>query len=131
MNNDIPRQRVKKESKRIDGKVNSLSFDSEEHSVFLEDGSITTKINSNSPVVQGIVSQNTSDIVSQCQTCLNFATAQMHNICQSCSSVVCSICAIEFEKTIACPVCNKALERRRWILIVKKLFIDPFVERVG
>lgn len=125
------RQRVKKESRRIQGKGNSLSFDTEEHSAFLDDGSIATKINIDLPVVQGIVPHDPSEVVGQCQTCLNFATAKMHNICQNCSQVVCSICAKPFEKTVVCPTCKIALERRRWILIAKKIFIDPFVERVG
>jgi hypothetical protein len=122
---------VKRESRRIYGKSNSLTFDIEEHSVFLDDGSIATKVNTDSPVVQGIVSHDASEIVGQCETCLEFATRQRHNICQCCSQVVCSICAKAFEKTVVCPACKEVLERRRWILIAKKIFIDPFVERVG
>ena len=131
MNRNNVRQRMKRESRQIDGKGNTISFDTEEHSAFFGEGSIATKVIMHSPVVQGIVSHELSEIVGQCQTCLNFATAHMHNICQNCSQVVCSICAKSIEKTIVCPPCKKALERRRWILIAKKLFIDPFVERVG
>lgn len=131
MSHNDPRHRMKRESKRIHGKGNSLSFDIEEHSVFLDEGSIATKVNTDSPVVQGILPHDASGIVGQCETCLEFTTRQRHHICQCCSQVVCSICARAFEKIVVCPACKIALKRRRWILIAKKVFIDPFVERVG
>jgi len=130
MSNHNPRQRIKKASSRIDGNNNSLSFDTEEHSVFYDTGDIATKIKSTAPVIQGVVSQDSSKIIGQCQTCLNFATAQMYNTCWNCSKVVCSICAKIFEKNAVCPSCLQILKRRRWVLIAKKIFIDPFVERI-
>lgn len=130
MGQNNPRQRIRLEETRYRGKNGSFVLQNEEHSVFFPDGSIVSRERKESPVAQGIVPHQPTDVVGQCQTCLEFLTADSHRSCANCSQVVCCVCARDFEKNAVCPTCAELLKRRRRILIVKKLLIYPFVQRV-
>lgn len=131
MNNRNARQRIRRFKTRYHGKDGSLVFESDEHSVFFEDGSIASQQTSDSPVLQGIIPHEESDVAGQCQSCRSFATSEMLVLCELCWEMVCLPCACVRESMVVCPPCVKYLQQRRWVLIFRKLFIDPFVEQVG
>jgi len=126
--NRNPRQRIRKEETRFRGDGESTSHKIDEHSVFFDDGSIASKEYEEIQVLQGIIPHHREDIAGQCQSCLDFTTKLI--ICDHCWQAVCLHCAIKRENKIVCPACFRYLEHRRWILILKKLFIEPFVERI-
>lgn len=128
-NNTNPRQRIRKKTTVYRGKGASVEFQNEEYSVFLNDGNIGTREIEEAPVIQGLVSHEPKEVAGQCQSCLNFATREMILICDCCWQVVCRPCAGKREKMKVCPACNRYLRRRRWFLILRKLFIEPFVEK--
>jgi len=125
------RHRVRRDETRYRGDSGSVEFQSEEHSIFQDDGNIASRQRCESPVIQGLVPHEPTDVVGQCQTCQSFATREMIAVCDSCWQVVCRPCASQRQNMTVCPSCAQYLTRRRWILILRKLFIDPFVERVG
>lgn len=128
MRNRNPRQRIRKEETRFTGDGKSATHRTEEHSVFYDDGSIASKESEEAQVLQGIIPHNLEEIAGQCQSCLEFTTKLI--TCEHCWQVVCLPCANQRESQKVCPACYRYLERRRWILILKKLFIEPFVEKV-
>mgnify|MGYP001620014034 CR=1 FL=1 len=130
MNNDRPRQFIRRVEKTFHGKKRSFVFQSEEHSAFLSDGNIISRQRTEAPVLKGVVPHEPNDVAGECQSCLNFATEQMLIICDCCWEVVCLPCAGEREGMRVCPSCAQYLVRRRRTLILRKLFIDPFVEQV-
>ena len=130
MNRVNPRQRIRRFRTRLLGKDRSLLFENEEHSVFLEDGSISSQQSSDTPVIQGLIPHEPEDVAGQCQTCQSFATGEMLVLCELCWEMVCRPCASERDRMVVCPACVKYLERRRWINMLRKLLIEPFVERV-
>ena len=129
MSENNPRQRIRREETRYRGKDGSFVFQNEEHSVFLGEGNILSRGRTETPVAQGVVPHEPTDVVGQCQSCSDFTTKLL--ICDLCWQVVCLPCASERSEMTVCPACAQYLERRRWILILRKLFIEPFVERIG
>jgi len=130
MNNDKPRQFIRRVEKTFHGKKRSFVFRREEHSVFLPDGNIISRQRAEAPVLKGVVPHEPSDVAGECQSCLNFVTEQMLIICDLCWEIVCLPCASQREGMRVCPSCVGYLARRRRTLILRKLFIDPFVEQV-
>lgn len=131
MNHTNPRQRIRRCKTRYLGKDGSLLFESEEHSVFLGDGSIASRQNSDTPVIRGLIPHEPRDVAGECQTCGSFATDKMLVLCELCWETVCRPCASKREGMVVCPACAKYLKRRRWLNILRKLLIEPFAERVG
>lgn len=131
MSRENPRQRIRKESSHFRSKDGSLSFSSEEHSVFFDDGNIASRHDIESPVIKGLTPHQPTDVAGQCQSCLGFVTGEMIAACELCWQIVCRPCASQRNNIIVCPACANYLARRRWVLILRKLFIDPFVERLG
>ena len=129
MNHNNARQRIRREEIRFNGNSESVKFQNEEHSVFLENGNIVSRERRESPVIQGVIPHQPNDIAGQCQSCFGFTTKLI--ICEHCWQVVCLPCASLRKNKKVCPTCFRYLEHRRWILIFRKLFIEPFVERVG
>ena len=129
MNNNNPRQRIRREETCYHGKDGSFVFQNEEHSVFLSDGDIVSRERRETPVIQGVVPHEPTDVAGQCQSCSSFTTKLL--ICDLCWEVVCLPCASQRAHLTVCPACAQYLKRRQWILILRKLFIEPFVERVG
>ncbi len=129
MNNSNPRQRIRREEIRFNGNNKSVEFQNEEHSVFLADGNIVSRERREAPVIQGVIPHEPTDVAGQCQSCSNFTTKLL--VCDLCWQVVCLPCASQRGDKKVCPACFRYLERRRWILIFRKLFIEPFVEHVG
>ena len=129
MNQNNPRQRIRREEIRFNGINESVEFQTEEHSVFLPDGNIVSRERREAPVIQGVIPHQPTDIAGQCQSCLGFTTKLV--ICDQCRQVICLPCTSQRENKKVCPTCFQYLERRRWILILRKIFIEPFVERVG
>ena len=127
MSNSNPRQRIRREEIRFSGNTESVEYKNVEHSVFLDDGNIVSRERKEAPVIQGVIPHNPTDIAGECQSCLSFTTKLI--ICDHCWQVVCLPCASQRENKKVCPACFRYLERRRWILIFRKLFIEPFVER--
>lgn len=123
-----PRQRIRREETRYRGKDGSFVFQSEEHSVFLADGNILSRGRTEAPVAQGVVPHKPTDVVAQCQSCTDFTTKLL--ICDLCWQVVCLPCASRRSEMTVCPACVRYLDRRRWILILRKLFVEPFVEQI-
>ena len=129
MNRSNPRQRIRREETCYRGKDGSYVFQNEEHSIFLADGNIVSRERTETPVAQGVVPHVPTDIAGECRSCSNFTTKLL--ICDLCWEVVCLPCASRRAEMTVCPACARYLQRRRWILIFRKLFIEPFVERIG
>ncbi len=125
------RQRLRRERTVFRGPNGKISMESEEHSIFFEDGNIGSKETHEMLVVLGKLPHDFKSITSQCQTCHSFATDDMAAVCGLCNRVVCLPCSQRREGLTVCPSCASYLERRRKILILRKLIIDPFVERKG
>lgn len=130
INDNTSRQRIRRESIRFYGSGASIEVESTEHSVFLPDGSIGSNLTSTSPVIQGRIPHQASDIAGQCQTCLNFAVESSLTTCQGCWRIVCLPCATSSRSMIVCPSCAKFLRRLRIKEIIRKVFIEPFVEKL-
>ena len=129
MDRSNPRQRIRQEETCYRGKDGSFAMKKEEHSVFMADGNIISRERIETPVTQGIIPHEPTDVAGQCLSCLDFTTELL--ICDLCWEVVCLHCASQRTERKVCPACARYLERRRWILILRKLFIEPFVERIG
>lgn len=130
MNNEKPRQFIRRQERCYHGKRKSFVFKSEEHSAFLPDGNIISRQRTEAQVLKGVVPHEPNDVAGECQSCLNFATESMLIICDLCWEVVCLPCASQREGMRVCPSCVQFLRRRRRTLILRKLFIEPFVEQV-
>ena len=128
MNDKNARQRIRREETRYLGRNGSLEFQVKEHSVFMEDGNIVSRERKDLPIVQGVAPHDPDDVAGQCQSCLSFTTKLL--VCDLCWQVVCLPCASRRSGMTVCPACAQYLKRRRWLLIFRKLFIEPFVERV-
>lgn len=123
-------QRILREEKCFRGKGKSYVQKSEVHSAFLKDGNIVSRKRTETPLLKGIAPQSPGEVAGQCQSCLCFVTVLL--LCDHCSEVVCQpCCAQSREKKNVCPACAEYLRRRRWILLLRELFIEPFVERIG
>ncbi len=125
------RQRIRREETRYRGKGGSFVFQNEEHSAFLSDGNIVSRERRESPTLQGVVPHEPTDVAGQCQSCQSFATKDMLMVCDCCWQVVCLPCASQRQNLTVCPSCAQYLARRRWIQILRKLLIEPFVEWIG
>ncbi len=128
MNNDKPRQRIKQNEATFLGKNGSLTFQNKEHGIFMDEGTIISRERNETPLAQGIIPHEPKDVAGQCQSCSEFTTKLV--FCDECREVVCLPCSRKKDNMTVCPLCFNYLKRRKWILIAKKLFIDPFVERV-
>lgn len=131
MSNNNPRQRIRRQEVRFRGKTKDFGISTEEHTVLGDDGNIVSHERTESPVAQGMIPHEPTDVVGQCQTCLNFATEKMILVCDCCWQVVCLPCASKWKNETVCPACARHLDRRRFRLIFRKLFIEPFVEWIG
>jgi len=129
MNNRNARQRIRREEIRFNGTGKTIKFKNEEQSVFLNDGNILSREQREAPVLQGVAPHEPGDIAGQCQSCLEF-TARLVN-CEHCWQVICMPCATKRLDKVVCPACFRYLERRRKISFFRKLFIEPFLEKVG
>ncbi|MCK5125557.1 MAG: hypothetical protein KAR42_04815 [candidate division Zixibacteria bacterium] len=123
-----PRQRIRRNETCYRGKGSSFTIRNEEHGIFMDDGNIISRERQVTPLIQGIVPHEAKDVAGQCQSCFEFTTKLI--ICDQCRQVVCLPCSRKKDDMTVCPLCFNYLKHRKWILIVKKLFIDPFVERV-
>ncbi len=128
MNRDNSRQRVRRNETTFYGKNKSFTIRNEEHGIFMDDGNIVSCERRETPVIQGIVPHEPKEVAGQCQSCFEFTTKLV--ICDKCRKAICLPCSSKKDDMTVCPPCFKYLKRRKWILITKKLFIDPFVERV-
>jgi len=124
------RERIRRKNNRFSGPQGSIEVESVERSVFLPDGNIGSSLDTNIPVLQGRIPHETSDIAGQCQSCLNFATESSLATCQSCWRIVCLPCATSSRGITVCPTCAKLLRKMRIREIIRKVFIEPFVEKV-
>lgn len=131
--NNIPgnRQRLRREETVFRGPNGEIKTQTEEHSVFFNDGNIGSKQTVEIPIVLGKLPHDFETVTAQCQTCYEFATDDMVTACDLCHRILCLPCSRKRNEMTVCPKCAKYIERRRLILIVRKLFLDPFVERKG
>ena len=122
------RQYIRKEEKHYIGKENSYVSKTEEHSAFLNDGNIITRLKTEQPVAQGITPHKQIDIVGECQNCFQFITKEMYSKCQLCMKVCCLPCSIKNQNMTVCPICSELLNQHRLRLMLRRFFIEPFIE---
>ncbi len=124
------RQRLRRETVRIIGRLKTLEFSADERSAFTNDGNIASTRDTDTPVVQGVVAHQPTDVAGQCDSCDSYFTASMASRCERCKRMICSPCAKRWgdNKMTVCPVCLTYLKRRQRVLIAKKLLIHPFIE---
>ena len=118
----------RKEEKHYRGKENSYVFKTEELSDFDQNGNVRTYLKTEQPVTQGIMPHAQTEIVGECQTCFTFLTKEMYSRCELCLRVCCLPCSVRNQKLIVCPLCSELLNKNRLRMIIRKFFIDPFLE---
>ncbi len=125
------RQRKRTDETTFVGPNGSITTRTVEHSVFFEAGDIGSTRMIEMPIALGKLPHDFTEITAQCQSCFEFATDDMVTVCQACKRITCVVCSRVSEGITVCPKCAKHIERRRKFLILRKLFLDPFVERKG
>ena len=123
------RHRTRKTETQLCGKGDSLEFKTVEKSAFGTDGNIQSLELTEVPSVQGVLPHSPTDVQGQCQSCLEFTTKLI--LCDLCWTVLCLPCAVPAEQEVVCPACARFLKKRRWIQMLRKLIVEPFVERLG
>ena len=130
MNWNKARQRIIQDETCFRGDGKSFVQKNEVHSAFLNDGNIITRKRTETPLLKGIIPHNPCDVAGQCQSCLSFVTVLL--LCDRCSETVCQPCSARSrEAKTVCPACAEYLKHRRWVLFLRQLLIEPFVERIG
>ena len=120
------RQRTRKEKVKIENDDEIFEFNTEETSIFLDDGNILSGLKTTLNVTKGVIPHSPKDLKGQCLTCKNMLTGEQFTFCSNCHLVSCFTCLSLFKKQSVCPTCLIKLKNRRAILILRKLFLEPF-----
>ncbi len=129
MNEGRVRQRLRKVILRILGTGSQVEYETAEQSAFSPNGDILSGETQTIPILQGVAAHDPEAIAGQCLSCFSFTTELV--LCESCWQQVCKPCASRRSNMVVCPACSEYLRRRRRFLILRKLVIDPFIERTG